>query len=337
MADVLTHIDTLDVEVAPQEELDITVGSPMEHSRVMSITKNGKHVVSEYDLAEVDVQPLPKQDKVVEITENGVTEVTADDAAHILGKVTINTDTTKQVMADYINNGGTFAYYTGNEIPLVDWDRVTTAINLWRGLDLRKKEALSTKILKVQYPNSINNSYMFYSSFMVSSEPITLNLYGASGRYAFGSCNWDVKELTIDAKNVTDLTNFFAYGSNSNNQTILLNSDSVQQFSGTMWLHKLNAIRCDSMINFCNIIQNAIELGGFINLGKSIVDNTSISFVNSPNLTHKSILNIFNTIYDMNLRDKKVSMIIKLGAKNFAKVTEEEIKIATDKGWIVTQ
>ncbi len=49
MADVLTHIDTLDVEVAPQEELDVTVGSPMEHSRVLSITKNGKYVVSEYD------------------------------------------------------------------------------------------------------------------------------------------------------------------------------------------------------------------------------------------------------------------------------------------------
>lgn len=55
MADVLTHIDTLDVEVAPQEELDVTVGSPMEHSRLLSITKNGKYVVSEYDLADVNV------------------------------------------------------------------------------------------------------------------------------------------------------------------------------------------------------------------------------------------------------------------------------------------
>lgn len=58
MADVLTHIDTLDVEVAPQEELDVTVGSPMEHSRVLSITKNGKYVVSEYDLADVNVSPV---------------------------------------------------------------------------------------------------------------------------------------------------------------------------------------------------------------------------------------------------------------------------------------
>lgn len=336
MADVLTHIDTLDAEVAPQEELDITVGSPMEHSRVLSITKNGKHVVSEYDLAEVDVHPLPKQDKVVEIAENGVTEVTADDA-HILGKVTINTDTTKQVMTDFVNNGGTFAFYKGTDVPLVDWNKVTTAVNLWRQIDLSRNQALSEKILKIQYPNSINNSYMFYSAKMVSSEPITINLYGANCRYTFGSCSWDVKELTIDAKNVTDLTNFFAYGGNSNNQTILLNSDSVEQFSGRTGLHKLNAIRCDSMMNFWNNVQDAIELGGFINLGKNLVANTSISFAQSPNLTHESILNIFNTIYDMNLRNKKVSVTIKLGAENFAKVTEEEIKIATDKGWIVTQ
>lgn len=336
MADVLAHIDTLDVEVAPQEELDVTVGSPMEHSRVLSITKNGKHVVSEYDLAEVDVQPLPKQDKVVEITENGVTEVIADDA-HILGKVTINTDTTKQVLTDYINNGGTFAFYRGTDVPLVDWSKVTTAVNLWRQIDLRKNKALSEKILKIQYPNSIDNSSMFYSSNMVSSEPITINLYGASGRYTFSSCTWDVKELTIDAKNVTDLTNFFAYGNNSDNQTILLNSESVQQFTGQPYLHNLNAIRCDSMRNFWNYIFNAVELGGFINLGKSLSGSTSISFAQSPNLTHDSILNIFNTIYDMNLRDRKISVTIKLGEKNFAKVTEEEIKIATDKGWIVTQ
>jgi hypothetical protein len=83
MADVLTHIDTLDVEVAPQEELDVTIGSPMEHSRVLSITKNGKHVVSEYDLANVDVQPLPAQTKEVTITKNGTTEVTPDEGRQL--------------------------------------------------------------------------------------------------------------------------------------------------------------------------------------------------------------------------------------------------------------
>lgn len=72
MADVLTHIDTLDVEVAQQEELDITVGSPMEHSRVLPITENGKHVVSEYDLADVNVPTRP-DDWIAEFTDGTYT------------------------------------------------------------------------------------------------------------------------------------------------------------------------------------------------------------------------------------------------------------------------
>ena len=51
----LTNNNTITVEIAGQDQLDITVGSPMEHSRITQITENGKHVVSEYDLAEVDV------------------------------------------------------------------------------------------------------------------------------------------------------------------------------------------------------------------------------------------------------------------------------------------
>ncbi len=145
MADVLTHIDTLDVEVAPQEELDVTVGSPMEHSRVLSITKNGKHVVSEYDLAEVDVQPLPKQDKVVEITKNGEYTIEADEGRQ-LNSVVAKVDTTEQCLVDFINNGGRFYYYQGEEMPDLDWSKVTTT-NL--SYMTRKTKATCVKVQKM--------------------------------------------------------------------------------------------------------------------------------------------------------------------------------------------
>ncbi len=107
MADVLTHIDTLDVEVAPQEELDITVGSPMEHSRVLSITKNGKHVVSEYDLAEVDVHK-ELQEKTLhlhDISTQVVFNVTADDKSKELAKVTVDvSEISKKVTGDGEND-----------------------------------------------------------------------------------------------------------------------------------------------------------------------------------------------------------------------------------------
>lgn len=92
MADLLTDIDTIDVEISAQEELGITVGSPMEHSRILSITKNGKHVVSDYDIADVEVLPLPVQQKQITITENGTYEIKPDDG-YLLDKVEVNVNT----------------------------------------------------------------------------------------------------------------------------------------------------------------------------------------------------------------------------------------------------
>lgn len=91
MADLLTDIDTIDVEISAQEELGITVGSPMEHSRILSITKNGKHVVSDYDIADVEVLPLPIQQKQITITKNGTYEIKPDDG-YLLDKVEVDVD-----------------------------------------------------------------------------------------------------------------------------------------------------------------------------------------------------------------------------------------------------
>ena len=57
------------------------------------------------------------------------------------------------------------------------------------------------------------------------------------------------------------------------------------------------------------------------------------------NLTKESLLNIFNGLYNLNLLGFTFvnQPTIKLGATNFSRLTDEDIKIATDKGWIVTQ
>lgn len=53
-----------------------------------------------------------------------------------------------------------------------------------------------------------------------------------------------------------------------------------------------------------------------------------------PNLTKESLIELFDNLAEIS---PSTGNGITLGATNFAKVTEEEIKIATDKGWIVTQ
>lgn len=260
MADVLTHIDTLDVEVAPQEELDITVGSPMEHSRVLSITKNGKHVVSEYDLADVDVQQ-PKQDKVVEITENGVTEVIADDA-HILGKVTINTDTTKQVMTDIVNAGYKYGYSTISNIPDLYYDKIIDASYLFVYSNI-KAVKITTPFIANNFTNAFNCPNLMSIDVTIPKAEVILNIVGYSRK-----------------ENLTSII-FRRLG------------ESGRTLSPKM-----------------------VNLSLF------------------PNLTKESLIELFDNLAEIS---PSTGNGITLGATNFAKVTEEEIKIATDKGWIVTQ
>lgn len=262
MADVLTHIDTLDVEVAPQEELDVTVGSPMEHSRVLSITKNGKHVVSEYDLADVNVQLLPKQDKVVEITENGVTEVIADDAHHILGKVTINTDTTKQVMTDIVNAGYKYGYSTISNIPDLYYDKIIDASYLFVYSNI-KAVKITTPFIANNFTNAFNCPNLMSIDVTIPKAEVILNIVGYSRK-----------------ENLTSII-FRRLG------------ESGRTLSPKM-----------------------VNLSLF------------------PNLTKESLIELFDNLAEI---PPSTGNGITLGATNFAKVTEEEIKIATDKGWIVTQ
>lgn len=89
----------------------------------------------------------------------------------------------------------------------------------------------------------------------------------------------------------------------------------------------------------CRSLEN---FGGMNNLGESypttISENNSsqtldLSYANK--LTHDSLINVINNLYDIATAGVKPQQLI-LGATNLAKLTEEEIKIATDKGWTVS-
>lgn len=107
-------------------------------------------------------------------------------------------------------------------------------------------------------------------------------------------------------------------------------------------LKKISAIQCESLNTLSllfNESQPSLEdFGGFINIGKNIKNYTiyPVTVAKAPKLTHQSLLNIINGLYDIS--DRNINwLILQLGEDNYNKLTEDEIKIATDKGWIVTQ
>lgn len=92
--------------------------------------------------------------------------------------------------------------------------------------------------------------------------------------------------------------------------------------------------------------QNLIDVGGFKNLGQNFKEITTtnsssgrLNLSQSTKLTHVSLMNIINKLYDLHLTYQGsilYTQSLQLGTTNKAKLTAEEIAIATNKGWTVS-
>ena len=99
------------------------------------------------------------------------------------------------------------------------------------------------------------------------------------------------------------------------------------------------------MFNYCT---NLTNLGGVKDLGKSYTRKTSNNYYYKldlsycEKLTHESLISVINSLYDLNLTYDVAnggilySQQLVLGSTNLAKLTAEEIAVATNKGWTVS-
>ncbi len=99
---------------------------------------------------------------------------------------------------------------------------------------------------------------------------------------------------------------------------------------------------------------NLENFGGFLNAGKAFTEKKNnyspytIDLSNNNSLTHESLMNVINKLCDLNITygvyDKDgepgigtlYTQQLILGSTNIAKLTAEEIAIATAKGWTVS-
>lgn len=105
---------------------------------------------------------------------------------------------------------------------------------------------------------------------------------------------------------------------------------------------KLDFSKCANCGNMMYSCPQLINIGGFENLGMgfSINDTANlwthdVDVSGSPRLTYDSLMNLINNLYDIASKGCKTQKL-KLGATNLAKLSEEEIAIATNKGWSVS-
>lgn len=153
--------------------------------------------------------------------------------------------------------------------------------------------------------------------------------------YMFFDCP-RLKTITLDfdSSNVTSIYHFMYELRNLTTINITDKFDCGKINNCYYWASNLNSL---TTIN-----------GSFKNLGKGFTQKTknysnyTFSLKDLTNLTHDSLMNIINGLYDLNLTydvangGTLYTQQLILGSTNLAKLTEEEIAIATNKGWTVS-
>ena len=342
---------TNEVVVTADDSFDglskVTVGAiPSEYiipSGELDITKNGTYDVTDKASAKVNVPE--KQLGTKTITTNGTYNASDDDLdGYSEVEVATSGVDINEYLSDTITKGdsavggwmktikkirspltieGTdatymFHRYLLNELPEIDTSNVTNMSYMFSSCDNL------TTIPQIDTSNVTNMSYMFSSCSSLTTIPQldTSNVTNMSSM--FYNCTNLTTIPQIDTSNVTNMGYMF---SSCHNLTTIpqLNGEKLTSVAGTFG-------NCKSLENF----------NGIINLGQAYLTTQSANYSNyklnlsaCTNLTYDSLMNIINSLYDIATLGVKSQQLI-LGDTNLAKLTEEEIAIATNKGWSVS-
>lgn len=146
------------------------------------------------------------------------------------------------------------------------------------------------------------------------------------------------------------VTNWYYAFYNTNIKELLQYDTSVGvNFSYAFNTNKIETIPLldlGSATNIANIVSvsknTLINLGGFKDLGKAYSTSQSenyssytLNLSSHTNLTHESLMNVINNLYDIKSKGCNAQKLV-LGSTNLEKLTDEEVAIATNKGWNVS-
>ena len=288
--------------------------------------------------------------KTLNIEENGSYIVKPDDG-HLLNSVKVNVDTTESVMLDYVRKGGKFARCQNVDTiaKMMDFSKMESPDFSYMFEESKMSWEHVQTLLNLMTDENSWQEYMDGVDFInVPSEAFLRMPDGfknTKGNILISANIGMPSHLTIDMNNLEHTGTLFGWTDIS--RLTLLNTKQLKSFYNPTSTIGLDAFDCDSLESTpYNGMHNQTDyIGGFINLGKGFKQNGSASahtmFFDAwmQNLSHDSLVNIFNGLYDLNLHTFKFTNqpTIQLGSKNYARLSADEIKIATDKGWIVTQ
>lgn len=212
-----------------------------------------------------------------------------------------------------------------------------------------------TKISNILNSSGVNTLYETFtgcSSLTSLSDFDTSNVTNMS--QTFWNCKALIKAPSLNTSKVTSMYQMFCLCS-SLTSVPELNTSNVtnmtQAFSGCTALTTLpnfNATKLNTVHQTFYNCKALTTFGGFTNLGMAYTQKTAnygnykLDLSASTQLTHDSLMNVINGLYDLNLTYNVAgggtlyTQQLVLGAHNMTKLTADEIAIATNKGWSVS-
>lgn len=250
---------------------------------------------------------INNQTKTVEITGNGKTEVTYDSGYTGLEKVEIDVNvpqtggTGKLRVADY--PGMKFGYSTWMEVPdYLDFEGVTDMSHMFYYCAKFTGNVSFDMSGVTTIQGTFQNCHKINSVIFSNSDDITRM------ETTFYSC-WELSSITIN--NTSKVTSF---------DNCFFGCEKLQEISLSLESAK-DAYGMFQMFGGCSSL-SALTVTAFPD-----ADMSQIRLSDSP-LTHESLLGLLNTLP---VTSNEYSF--QIGETNIAKLTEDEVAIATDKGW----
>ena len=292
------------------------ISAGVEPTGTLEITENGTYDVKQKAYAKVAVPEKTLTTKI--ITANGTYNATHDNAD---GYSQVTVETSGVDINDYYDltkksSGGIHTYM--KQIPLIDTSEYTHM-----GYMFANYKSLTTlPQLNTSKVTNMNRMFDGCASLTTIPQLNTSNVTNMNGMFV--ACKSLTTIPQLDTSKVTDMNSMFF---SCFSLTIIpqLDTSKVTNMSG--------------MFTSCFSLTN---LGGLTNLGQAYettqsanYSNYKLNLLDSENLTHDSLMNVINNLYDIAAKGVKTQQLV-LGSTNLKKLTAEEIAIATNKGFSVS-
>ena len=283
----------------------------------IEFTQNGTYDVTDKASAKVNIKEKVLGTKT--ITKNGTYKASDDD---LDGYSEVEVETSGVDINDYyLTSGNKYydrIYYYIKKIPLIDTSNVTNMKSMFSSCkELRNIPQLNTSAVT-------NMNHTFYDCGFLKTIPQLDTSNVTSMEYMFHNCTSLTTIPQLDTSNTTNVRNMFSM---------------CQQLIEIPQLDLSKVTNVEQAFMWCYALTT---LGGFQNLGMAYDTNQDANYRSyrldlsvCKKLTHDSLMNVINGLYDIKTKGCNSQQLI-LGSTNLAKLTAEEIAIATNKGWTVS-